>query len=224
MGWIIASLFFYFCAYLAIVDTTELGDEKPLVLLIFLVVATILLVVFIRKRVNSVREKRRTEEEKARIAQEKKAKEEQEAKEKAERERIEKEQFERFCHGLNTNPIITTAVPAVAKQCAQELIERHRTEQYLEKGYDIIASNKNIAILNITTIPYAKYGFPAIGTAEIFKIAQIAAEKFANVIKNELATEGIQVDYSLEQVIDYYTRERKPNYYLVFKIGSLRSW
>ena len=159
------------------------------------------------------------EERKEKEAQEKKEQEEQ-----AKRKQMEQEQLERFCNGLDKNPIITTAVPAIAKQCAQKLIERHRTEQYFEYGYNVIASNSHIEVLNIATIPYAQYGFPAIGTAETFKMALRATLAFSSELSHELSTQGIQVDSSLEQVIDYYTRERKPNYYLVFKIGSLKSW
>lgn len=186
MGWIIASLFFYYCAYLTIAEATGIGDEKPLVLLFFLVVATILLVVFIRKTVNSVREKRRDKEEEARIAQEKKAKEEREAKEKAERARIKEEQNERFCRGLATNPIITTAVPAVAVQCARKMVLKQTTQPYQNESFEIYASDNGIGVAG-QSIPYAQYGLSSISDDYWrYELAKKAAEVFHQALRNEL--------------------------------------
>ena len=146
MGWIIASLFFYFCAYLAIVDTTELGDEKPLVLLIFLVVATILLVVFIRKTVNSVREKRRDKEEEAR----KKEKEEQYRTQAQKRK-------ENFQNRLPSNIIITDVVPQVGKKWATDLIEEFKSYTYMKRSLNVKVFDDHISI-GSTSIYFNQYG------------------------------------------------------------------
>lgn len=146
MGWIIASLFFYYCAYLTIAETTGIGDEKPLVLLFFLVVATILLIVFIRKTVNSVREKRRDEEEEAR----KKEKEEQYRTQAQKRK-------ENFRNRLPSNIIITDVVPQVGKKWATELIEEFKSYTYMKRSLHVQVFDDHISI-GSTRINFNQYG------------------------------------------------------------------
>ena len=236
MGWIIASLFFYFCAYLTIVDTTELGDEKPLVLLFFLVVATILLVVFIRKRVNSVREKAEEEREKREDEQ----RWERIARVDAAIQRAEKQAKEQRLAQLrqrfSNNPIIHVAVPAAASKYVQEMLQKQPFDFYQKKKFRLRAETDHISISIVnqssykcecdTIIQYGKYGLPRIGDQDqLNALVDVATQTFIKELQNNFSVHSTKYRINSQTSTSGYSNASY-DCYVECEIGfaDSRSW
>lgn len=194
----------------------------------FVIIIALAIIIGIVIHKNAEKEKA----QKYREEQERKEHQEKVNRERLEREKQEKKEMDHFCQALSTNPIITTAVPAIAVQCAQYLVEESKNEKYLKKEYRLNSGYSNICISylkdskeSFDSIHYATYGFPSIENDKKQKqMERKAAEAFEISLKSELSKYGLTYKTYCEPKKYYYCGICYTHFCVTCEIGVLQSW
>ena len=137
----------------------------------------------------------------------------------------ESPEMEHFRNGLNKNPIITTAVPAVAAQRAREMVLNQATEPYQKKSFEVYASDNSITVAE-QFIPYAQYGLSSINDDRMrYELAKKVAEVFHQALCNELTALNTRCRTHIEH-IPVSWKYFNPEYIVTCEIGfaDSRSW
>lgn len=210
---------FLICVVLAVLYYLWTLIITPIGFTVFICVIIVGIVIGIIVHKKRVEKKRREKLRKLREEQERKAEEAKWAREKAEMEQREKEQWEQIRQRMAKNPIITTAVPAIAVQHARFMVLKQITEPYQKVSFTIRADKQEITI-DKQSIPYAKYGLSSISNDRMCsELAKIAAEAFRKTLSNEFSTLNTRCRTHVEH--DY-----KAKYIVTCEIGfaDSRSW
>ena len=161
---------------------------------------------------------------------EKKEKEREEREDRERRERIiredairkkqEEERLAQLIQKLSANPMIQTAIPTAAIQCARQMLFNQLTKPYQKITFSFGATSDELYIAtgNVVTqnIPYAQYGFSSINDPFYKEGLSIAARNaFNSAIKNEFNKCNVRCRTQVK--IDDYGEYK--NYIVICEIG-----
>ena len=192
---------------------------------VIIIALAIIIGIVIHKNAEKEKAQKYQEEQERKEHREKADIEEQTAQERTEPIQIEEGRYERFYRGLNTNPIITTAVPSVAAQCVREMVLKQATEPYQKKSFEVYAFADRIKVAE-QFIPYAQYGLSSISDdCMCYELAKKAAEVFHQTLCNELTALNTRYRAHINHNYDRW-KYYNPVYTVTCEIGfaDSRSW